>query len=151
MFLGHLQILKTHYCHTRIMQPNVVCHPPLLDYYCYGFGECWRWKNILYSHFHEIKVEKSINHPSWSCCENVCTRILYIPEFPILHNYPWVEWREILLWVGVVSCVCNMRLFDLSILFVDKDFSTYVFCFVSPPSIDMAKSIYGLGFDSLGR
>jgi hypothetical protein len=44
-----------------------------------------------------------------------------------------------------------MKLFDLSILFVDRDFLTYVFCFVGPPSIDMAKSIYGLGFESLGR
>jgi hypothetical protein len=39
----------------------------------------------------------------------------------------------------------------LSIMFVDKDFGTYVFCFEGPLSIDMAKSIYGLGFDSLGR
>jgi hypothetical protein len=31
-----------------------------------------------------------------------------------------------------------------SILFVDRDFNIYVFCFVGPPSIDMAKSIYGL-------
>jgi hypothetical protein len=44
-----------------------------------------------------------------------------------------------------------MGLFDLSIMFVDKDFKTYVFCFASLPSIGMAKSIYGLGFDSLGR
>jgi hypothetical protein len=44
-----------------------------------------------------------------------------------------------------------MGLFDLSIMFVDRDFGTYVFCFTGPPSIDMAKSIYGLGFDSLGR
>jgi hypothetical protein len=44
-----------------------------------------------------------------------------------------------------------MGLFDLSILFVDRDFETYVFCFACPPSIDMVKSIYGLGFDSLGR
>jgi len=39
----------------------------------------------------------------------------------------------------------------LSILFVDWDFDIYVFCFVGSPSIDMEKSIYGLGFDSLGR
>jgi len=31
MFLSHLQILKTHYCHARMTQPNGVCHPPLLD------------------------------------------------------------------------------------------------------------------------
>jgi hypothetical protein len=37
-----------------------------------------------------------------------------------------------------------MGLFGLSILFVNKDFSTYVFCFVGSPSIDMAKSIYFL-------
>jgi hypothetical protein len=54
-------------------------------------------------------------------------------------------------WIGVVSCVCNMKLFDLSILFVGNDFGTYVFCFVSLPSIDMTKIIYGLGFNSLGR
>jgi hypothetical protein len=36
-------------------------------------------------------------------------------------------------------------------MFVDRDFNTYVFCFVGPPSIDIAKSIYRLGFDSLGR
>jgi len=35
----------------------------------------------------------------------------------------------------------------LSILFVDRDLTTYVFCFVGPPSIDMAKSIYELGYD----
>lgn len=49
-----------------------------------------------------------------------------------------------------------MGLFDSSflvllIMFVDRDFSIYVFCFVGPPSIHMEKSIYGLGFDSLGR
>jgi hypothetical protein len=32
----------------------------------------------------------------------------------------------------------------LSILFVDRDLNTYVFCFVGLPSIDMAKSIYVL-------
>jgi hypothetical protein len=31
MFFGHLQILKAHYCHAKITQPNGVCHPPLLD------------------------------------------------------------------------------------------------------------------------
>jgi hypothetical protein len=36
-------------------------------------------------------------------------------------------------------------------MFIDRDFGAYVFCFVGPPSIDMAKSIYGLWFDSLGR
>jgi hypothetical protein len=35
----------------------------------------------------------------------------------------------------------------LSILFEDRDLTTYVFCFAGPPSIDMAKSIYELGFD----
>jgi hypothetical protein len=44
-----------------------------------------------------------------------------------------------------------MGLFGLSILFVDKDFDIYVFCFVGSPSIDMVKSIYGLRFDCLGR
>jgi hypothetical protein len=44
-----------------------------------------------------------------------------------------------------------MGLFDLSILFVDRDFKIYVFCFAGLPSIDIAKSIYGLRFDSLGR
>jgi len=48
-----------------------------------------------------------------------------------------------------MSCVCG--LFDLSILFIDSDFSTYVFCFVGLLSIDMTKSIYGLRFNSLGR
>jgi hypothetical protein len=57
-----------------------------------------------------------------------------------------------LLWVGTISCVCDIRLFGsnfliLSILFVDRDLTTYVFCFVGLPSIDMAKSIYELGFD----
>jgi hypothetical protein len=32
----------------------------------------------------------------------------------------------------------------LSILFINKDFDTYVFCFTCLPSINMAKSIYGL-------
>jgi hypothetical protein len=34
----------------------------------------------------------------------------------------------------------------LSTLFIDRDFGTYVFCFVGLPSIDMEKSImdYGL-------
>jgi hypothetical protein len=31
MFHGHLQILKAHYCHAKITQPNGVCHPTLLD------------------------------------------------------------------------------------------------------------------------
>ncbi len=70
---------------------------------------------------------------------------------PILHNYHWVEWREIPLWVGAINCVCDMGLFDLSILFIDRDFKIYVFCFASLPSIDIAKSIYGLRFDFLGR
>jgi hypothetical protein len=39
----------------------------------------------------------------------------------------------------------------LSIMFIDRDFSIYVFCFVCSHSIDMAKSIYGLRFNSLGR
>jgi hypothetical protein len=118
--------------------------------YCYGFGECWGWKNIFIFHFHEIKVEKLTNHPSWSCCENVCTKFLCTPKLPILHYYHWVEWRKILLWVGAISCLCEIGLFGsnfviLSILFVDRNLNTYVFCFVGPPSIDMAKSIYGLG------
>jgi hypothetical protein len=51
------------------------------------------------------------------------------------------------------SCKLCMRygILDLSIMFVDKDFDTYMCRFVGSPSIDMAKSIYGLGFDSLGR
>jgi len=56
-----------------------------------------------------------------------------------------------MLWVGVVSCVCSMGLFGLLILLVDRDFDVYEFCFVGLISIDMAKSIYGLGFNSLGR
>jgi hypothetical protein len=44
-----------------------------------------------------------------------------------------------------------MGLFGLLILLVDRDVDTYVFCFVGLPSIDMTKSIYGLGFNSLGR
>jgi len=44
-----------------------------------------------------------------------------------------------------------MGLFGSLILLVDRDFDTYVFCFVGLPSIDMAKSIYGLGFNSFGR
>jgi len=44
-----------------------------------------------------------------------------------------------------------MGLFGSSILFVDKDFDTYVFCFASSPSFVMAKSIYGLRFNSLGK
>jgi len=39
----------------------------------------------------------------------------------------------------------------LSIMFIDRDFSIYVFFFVCLHSTDMAKSIYGLGFNSLGR
>jgi len=31
MFLDHLQILKTHYCHAKITQQNGICHLPLLD------------------------------------------------------------------------------------------------------------------------
>jgi len=54
-------------------------------------------------------------------------------------------------WVGVVSCVCSMGFFGLLILLVDKDFDIHVFCFVGFISIDMEKSIYGLGFNSLGR
>jgi hypothetical protein len=38
-----------------------------------------------------------------------------------------------------------MGLFGLSILFVNRDFGTYVLCFVGLSSIDMAKSIYFLG------
>jgi hypothetical protein len=56
-----------------------------------------------------------------------------------------------LLQVGAITCVCDTGFFGLSILFIDWDFDTYVFCFVGSPSIDMEKSIYGLGFDSLGR
>jgi hypothetical protein len=41
-----------------------------------------------------------------------------------------------LLWVGAINYVCDMGLFGLSILFVDRDFDTYVFCFVGSPSID---------------
>jgi hypothetical protein len=73
----------------------------------------------------------------------------FIPKFPILYCYHWVEWRKGLVWVGAISCLCDIGLFGanfliLSILFVDRDFNTYVFCFVGLPSIDMAKSIYRL-------
>jgi hypothetical protein len=44
-----------------------------------------------------------------------------------------------------------MGLFGSSILFVDRDFGTYVFCFAGLPSFVMAKSTYGLRFDSLGK
>ncbi len=63
-----------------------------------------------------------------------------------------MEWRKFSLCVGAINCVCDIRLFCsnfliLSILFEDRDLTTYVFCFAGPPSIDMAKSIYELGFD----
>jgi hypothetical protein len=44
-----------------------------------------------------------------------------------------------------------MGLFGSSILFGKKDFDIYVFGFVGSPSFVMAKSIYGLRFDSLGK
>jgi hypothetical protein len=44
-----------------------------------------------------------------------------------------------------------MGLFGSSILFADRDFGTYVFSFEGLPSFVMAKSIYGLRFNSLGK
>lgn len=38
-----------------------------------------------------------------------------------------------------------MELFGLSIMFVNREFGTYVFCFAGSLSIDMAKFIFLLG------
>jgi hypothetical protein len=40
--------------------------------------------------------------------------------------------------------MCDMGLFGFSILFVNKDFGTYAFCFVGSPSINMANLFISL-------